>query len=65
MPALVDTNVLVYRYDPRFPAKQRVASDLLRKGLAEGSVRLPHQALVEFVAAVSRPLRDGRPLLTP
>jgi predicted nucleic acid-binding protein len=63
--ALVDTNVLVYRYDPRFPAKQRVASDLLRKGLAEGTVRLPHQALVEFVAAVSRPLRDGRPLLTP
>jgi predicted nucleic acid-binding protein len=63
--ALVDANVLVYRYDPRFPAKQRVASDLLRKGLAEGTVRLPHQALVEFVAAVSRPLRDGRPLLTP
>jgi len=63
--ALVDTNVLVYRYDPRFPAKQRVASDLLRRGLAEGTVRVPHQALVEFVAAVSRPLREGRPLLTP
>ena len=65
MAALVDTNVLVYRYDPRFPAKQRVASDLLRRGLAEGTVRVPHQALVEFVAAVSRPLREGRPLLTP
>lgn len=64
MAALVDTNVLVYRYDPRFPAKQRVASDLLRRGLAEGSVRVPHQALIEFVAAVSRPLRGGRPLLT-
>ena len=63
--ALVDTTVLVYRYDPRFPLKQRAASELLRKGVAEGTLRVPHQALVEFVAAVSRPLRNGSPLLTP
>jgi predicted nucleic acid-binding protein len=28
-------------------------------------VRLPHQALVEFVAATSRPLDRGAPLLSP
>jgi predicted nucleic acid-binding protein len=63
--ALVDTNVLVYRFDPRFPAKQAIATDVLRRGLAEDSVRVPHQAVVEFVAAVSRPLDGGFPLLSP
>jgi predicted nucleic acid-binding protein len=64
VPALVDTNVLVYRFDPRFPEKQRLATALLRRGIVEGNVRVPHQALVEFVAAVTRPLRGGRSLLT-
>jgi predicted nucleic acid-binding protein len=65
MPALVDTNVLVYRFDPRFPGKQEVATSLLRRGLAEDQIRIPHQAVVEFLAAVTRPLDDGRPLLIP
>ena len=65
MAALVDTNVLVYRFDPRFPEKQRVASELLRRGIAEDSIRLPHQAVVEFVSVVTRPLGGGEPLLTP
>jgi len=65
VPALVDTNVLVYRFDPRFPGKQEVATGLLRRGLAEGQVRIPHQAVIEFIAAVTRPLEDGRPLLVP
>ena len=64
MAALVDTNVLVYRFDPRFADKQRTATELLRRGIAEDSVRLPHQAIVEFVAAVTRPLPDGGSLLT-
>ena len=64
MPALVDTNVLVYRFDPRFPRKQEVAARLLRRGLAEDQVRIPHQAVVEFVAAVTRPLEGGRSLLS-
>jgi predicted nucleic acid-binding protein len=55
--------VLVYRFDPRFPAKQRRASELLREGIRDDSVRLPHQALVEFVAAVTRPQAGGAPLL--
>jgi predicted nucleic acid-binding protein len=61
--ALVDTNVLVYRFDPRFPDKQRIATELLRRGISEDSVRLPHQAIVEFVAVVSRPIAGGPPLL--
>jgi len=63
--ALVDTNVLVYRFDPRFPDKQRIATDVLRRGIAEDSIRVPHQAVVEFVAAVTRPIAGGRPLLLP
>jgi len=55
--ALVDTNVLVYRFDKRFPQKQQIATDILRRGIDEGSIRVPHQAIVEFVAAVTRPLR--------
>ncbi len=47
MAALVDTNVLVYRFDPRFPVKQTAARELLRRGVAQGSLRLPHQAVVE------------------
>jgi predicted nucleic acid-binding protein len=62
---LVDTNVLVYRFDPRFPDKQRIAEEVLRAGITEGSLALPHQAIVEFVAVVSRPVDDGEPLLTP
>jgi len=60
--ALVDTNVLVYRFDARFPEKQQRASNLLRRGIADDTVRVPHQAIVEFVAAVTRPL-EGGPLL--
>jgi predicted nucleic acid-binding protein len=65
VPALVDTNVLVYRFDPRFPDKQRIADERLRSGIADDSLRVPHQAIVEFVAAVSRPRGDAPPLLSP
>lgn len=52
--SLVDTNILVYRVDTRFPRKQRIATELLRTGIAQGSLRVPHQAIVEFVAANTR-----------
>ena len=51
---LIDTNVLVYRYDYRFPDKQLVASEVLRDGIATGSARIPHQSIVEFVSATTR-----------
>ena len=54
---LIDTNILVYRYDKRFPDKRSIASDILRDGIDKGTVRIPHQAIVEFVAATTR----GRP----
>lgn len=57
MAALVDTNVLVYRFDGRFADKQKIATEILRRGILEDSARLPHQAIVEFVAAVTRPIR--------
>jgi predicted nucleic acid-binding protein len=61
--ALVDTNVLVYRFDPRFPDKQGVATDILREGIERGTLRLAHQTIVEFVAAVTRPLAGRGGLL--
>jgi predicted nucleic acid-binding protein len=59
MTALVDTNVLVYRFDPRDPAKQRTAREVLREGIEHDTLRLPHQAIVEFVQAVTRPIARG------
>jgi predicted nucleic acid-binding protein len=64
--ALVDTNVLVCRFDPRFPGKQPRAAALLRAGIADDSIRVPHEALVEFLAAATKPLdRRGSSLLSP
>jgi predicted nucleic acid-binding protein len=64
--ALVDTNILVYRFDPRFPEKQARATALLRAGIADDSLRVPHQALIEFVVATTRPLtRHGASILSP
>lgn len=63
MAALVDTNVLVYRYDGRFPDKQRRATALLREGIDDGSLRVAHQAVVEFMAATTRGLA-GPPILS-
>ena len=66
MTALVDTNILIYRFDPRFPIKQSRARALLRAGIADDSIRVPHQALIEFVAATTRPLsKGGASLLSP
>jgi predicted nucleic acid-binding protein len=63
--ALVDTKILVYRFDPRFPRKQAIATKVLRSGIADDSLRVPHQAIVEFVAAVTRSLPGRAVLLSP
>lgn len=63
MAALVDTNILVYRFDPRDARKQKIATDILRRGLAANSLRIAHQSIIEFYAAVTRPLRGASPLL--
>ena len=66
MASLVDTNILVYRFDARDPLKQHRAREVLRDGLLDDSVVLAHQCIVEFVAAVTR-LREelGRVPLLP
>lgn len=66
MANLIDTNILVYRFDGRDPVKQQVAHDVLRTGLIDDSLVLPHQAIVEFVAAVTRvkAALDGESLLS-
>jgi len=60
--ALVDTNILVYRFDGRFAEKQKIATEILKRGIRDDSVRVPHQAIIEFVAAVTRPIQ-GRVIL--
>jgi predicted nucleic acid-binding protein len=61
--SLVDTNMLVYRCDPIDPEKSARASDLLREGVAAKELYLPHQALIEFVNAVTKRRAGGRSLL--
>lgn len=61
---LVDTNILVYRCDPRDPVKRAVALEVLRAGEVSGDLRIPHQCLVEFVNSVTRPRGQGAPLMT-
>ncbi len=60
--SLVDTNILVYCCDLRDQKKRTIARDVLRQGVATGLLRIPHQALMEFVNAVIKP-RTGGPLL--
>lgn len=48
MAALVDTNILVYRFNSRFPGKQEIATEVLRRGMAGDSVRVPHQTIIEL-----------------
>ena len=62
MATLVDTNILVYRCDPREPAKREAARNELRQGAASGEFRIAHQSLVEFVAAVMRPRGGSAPM---
>ncbi len=61
---LIDTDILVCRHDDRFPDRQRVASEVLREGIATGSARIAHQSIVEFVAATTRGEPENR-LLDP
>lgn len=64
MTALVDTNVLVYRFDPRFKEKQERAKILLETAIRPGVLLVPHQALIEFVAVTTRPLPKFGSLLS-
>lgn len=56
---IVDTNIVVYSYDPRDLRKQRIAAELLRHGLAEQSICISYQTVVEFYAAITRRDRNS------
>lgn len=62
---LIDTNILVYRYDNRLPDKQRIAESVLRGGIAGGHPRIAHQSIVEFVASTTRGAPENRILDLP
>lgn len=62
--SLVDTNILVYRCDPRDPHKRAAALDVLRRGELSGELRISHQSLVEFVNSVARARGSAAPLMT-
>ena len=65
MSSLIDTNILVYRFDPRDEGKQTAATRLIRNELEAGTAHLAHQSILEFIAATTRPVgaRDGPSLL--
>jgi hypothetical protein len=43
--SLIDTNALVYQFDPRFLKNQAIATQLLREVLSTDSIRIPHRAV--------------------
>jgi predicted nucleic acid-binding protein len=61
--SLVDTNILVYCFDFRDARKRGAARSLLRRSAADKLICIPHQALIEFVSAITRVSRGG-PFLT-
>lgn len=50
-PEFLDTNVLVYAYDPSDPTKQKVAQDLVRRAVA-GEILISSQVLAEFATTL-------------
>ena len=61
--ALVDTNILVYRFDARTPAKQARAIELIDRRIDEESLRIAYQSVIEFYAAVTKAFGGRKPLL--
>lgn len=55
---LVDTNVLVYRIDPRDRVKQRRAAEVIERGIAAEALCVCYQSIVEFLAATTGPLKS-------
>jgi predicted nucleic acid-binding protein len=62
--SLVDSNILVYRCDPRDPRKREAALEILRVGELSGELRIPHQALIEFVNSVTRMRGRAEPIMS-
>ena len=63
MAFLVDTNILIYRWDPREPRKQKIAENLLGEYVGTDLLYVPHQAIVEFMGVAPRLRWMGKPVL--
>jgi predicted nucleic acid-binding protein len=55
-PEFLDTNILIYAYDPLDPRKQGIARDLIKRG-AMGDVVISTQVLSEFAATLLHKMR--------
>lgn len=55
---LVDTNILVYAYDPANPLKQEKSIKVLDKLASSRAGALSVQVLAEFIVAVTRKIAD-------
>lgn len=64
MADLVDANILVYCYDSGAPEKKKRAEAIVAAGLETGELRIPHQAVLEFISACTRPHGPRPPLLS-
>jgi predicted nucleic acid-binding protein len=51
VPEFLDTNILVYAYDPTNTRKQRIARDLMRRAIGEGFV-VSSQVIAEFISTM-------------
>ena len=51
--SLIDTNVLVYWSIPVFRKSRQSQLSSCAKGLSTVSIRIPHQAVLEFMAVVN------------
>jgi predicted nucleic acid-binding protein len=54
----LDTNVLVYAFDPTYPSKRRIAEDLIRRAV-EGNGVTSIQVLAEFAAILLHKLKPA------
>ena len=54
----LDTNVLVYAYDPSDPRKQQIAQNLVRRAVA-GEIAASSQVLGEFAATLLHKLKPA------
>jgi hypothetical protein len=52
--SLADTNILVYCFDHRYPAKLAVAREWMERGMVDGSVKTAHESILEFVVNSSQ-----------
>jgi predicted nucleic acid-binding protein len=57
-PEFLDTNVLVYAYDPSDTQKQRIARELVRRALA-GEIFVSTQVLGEFAATLLHKMKPA------